>query len=115
MERTIRPRSRTAVHGSCGADLIASIAQLRSLGYTFGQAGRGRRNVPKDPVRLIVSSLVAGELHVVHVEKETLRANGHNGPVHRRRRTLAGGNTRSGPTELNGNLAAVGKSRNGQS
>src|SRR6202023_1500097 len=104
----------TAVHGSCGADLIASVGQLRSLGYTFGQAGRGRRNVPKDPVRLIVSSLVAGEIHVVHVEEETLRAGGHVSPAHCRRRTLADGNARSGLTELHGNLAPVGKSRNRQ-
>src|SRR5437763_16183620 len=36
-------------------------------------------------------------------------------PAHRRRRTLADGNARNCLTELNGNLAAVGKSRNGQS
>src|ERR1019366_10686407 len=97
-----------------GADLIASIGQLRSLGYAFGQAVRGRRNVPKDPVRLIVSSLVAGEIQVVHVKEETLRASRHVGPTHRRRRTLTDGNTWSGLTELNGNLAAIGKSGNGQ-
>src|SRR5580700_6771229 len=115
MERTIRAGSRTAVHGSCGADLITSVGQLRSLGYAFGQAARGRRNVPKNPMRLIVSSLVAGEIHVVHVEEETLRADGHVSPAHRRRRTFADANAGSGLTELNGNLAAVGKPRNGQS
>src|SRR5438445_13858570 len=100
MERTVRGGSRAAVHGSCGADLITSVGQLRSLGYAFGQAGRGRRNVPKNPVRLIVSSLVAGEIHVVHMEEETLRASGHVGPTHRRRCTLADGNARSSLTEL---------------
>src|SRR5262249_50704340 len=115
VERTFRPGSGTAVHGSRGADLIASVGQLRSLGYAFGQSGRGSRNIPKDPVRLIVSRLVAGEIQVVHVEEETLRATGHIGPAHRRRRTLADGNARSGLAKLNGNLAAVGKSRNSQS
>src|SRR5260370_32080758 len=114
MERTVRAGSRTAVQSSCGADLIASVGQLRSLGYSFGQAGDGRWNVPEDPVRLIVSSLVAGEIHVVHVEEETLRAGGHVGPTHHGRRTLADGNTRSGPTELNRKLDAVWKFGDGQ-
>src|SRR5258707_436863 len=95
VERAVRGGSRSAVHGSCGADLKAAVAQLRALGYAFGQAGRSRRKVPQDPVCLIVSSLVAGEIQVVHMEEEALRARGHVGPVHRRRRTLAGGNARS--------------------
>jgi hypothetical protein len=48
------------VHGSRGADLIASVGQLRSLGYAFGQAGRRGGNVPKHPVRLIVKSSCCG-------------------------------------------------------
>src|SRR4051794_30540126 len=88
--------SRTTVHGTCSADLIASVGQLRSLRYAFGQAGRTRRNVPKDPVRLIVSSLIAGEIQVVHVQEKTLRTSRCVGPTHRRRRTLSRSHTRSG-------------------
>src|ERR1700692_3640749 len=36
MERTVRAGPGTAVHRSCGADLITSVGQLRSLGYAFG-------------------------------------------------------------------------------
>src|SRR5690349_7457720 len=66
-------------------------------------------------MRLIVGSFVAGEIHVVHVEKETLRAGGHVGPAHGRRGALANGNAGSGLTELNGDLAAVGEIGNSQS
>src|SRR5580693_5412575 len=76
VERTVSGGSRTTVHGSRGADLIASVRQLRSLGYAFGQAGCRRRNIPKNPVRLVVSSLVAGEVQVVHVQEKTLCASG---------------------------------------
>src|SRR5690348_8767220 len=51
----------------------------------------------------------------MHVEKKTLRASGHVGPTHRRRRTLADGNIRGCLTKLNRNLAAIGKPRNVQS
>src|ERR1700719_4689195 len=36
MERTVRAGSGAAVHGSSGTDLITSVGQLGSLGYTFG-------------------------------------------------------------------------------
>src|SRR5215471_6705776 len=114
VQRPIRAGSRTTVHGSCGADLIAAVGQLRSLGYTFGEAGCRRRNIPKDPVRLIVGGLVASQIQVVHMEEKTVCASGRVGPIHRWRRTLSGGNPRGGLTKLNGNLAAVRKSRNGQ-
>src|SRR5262249_22503740 len=103
VKRAVRGGSPSPGHGAGGADLKAAVGQLRAVGYAFGQAGRGRRNVPKYPVRLIVSRLVAGEIQVVHVEEEALRARWHAGPVHRRRCTLAGGSTWSGLTEFHGN------------
>src|SRR4051812_13394097 len=107
MQRTARRGSRTTVHGSCSADLIASVGQLRSLGYAFGQAGCRRWNIPKHPVRLIVSSLVASEIQVVHVKKKALCAGGRVGPIHRGRRTLSSGNARGCLTKLNRDVAAV--------
>src|SRR5262249_42639597 len=111
VKRAVRGGSRSSVHRSCGRDLKTAVGQLRTLRYAFRQAGRGARNVPQNPVRLIVSGLVAGDIEVVHVEEEALRACRYVGPGHRRRCTLAGGNTWSGLTEPNGNLTAVGKSR----
>jgi hypothetical protein len=44
---------------------LTALARRIYTPEAFGQAGRGRRNIPKNPVCLIVSSLVAGEIHVV--------------------------------------------------
>ena len=51
----------------------------------------------------------------MHVEHEGLGASWHVGPLDRWRCSLADCNARSGLAELDRNLTAVGKSRNGQS
>jgi hypothetical protein len=62
----------------CGADLKAAVRQLRALGYTFGQTGPRRRNVPKGWPKLPPSGggrLVRGPRHRdINCHTQTLAA-----------------------------------------
>src|SRR4029450_2913251 len=69
MLRPGRRRTRTAIHLACRADLIASIRELRTLRYSFRQPGGRARNVPDDPMCLIVRRAISRHVHVAHVEQ----------------------------------------------
>src|SRR6188768_3560909 len=67
MARARRGRARAAVHLSRRAVLVAPVRQFLAFRLAFGHTCRRRRNVPDDPMRLILGRLVAGDVEVTHV------------------------------------------------
>src|SRR5262245_41758626 len=74
MKRTVCRGAGAAVHRTGGADLEAAVRQLRSLRDAFGHPSSCSRDIPDNPVRLIIRGFIASDVHVMHVQHETLRA-----------------------------------------
>src|SRR5262245_6513008 len=110
MERSVRGSARPAIHLASRADLKTTVWELFSLRCAFGNSRRCCRNVPHDPMDLVVARLVASEIHVVHVQYEALRARGDVGPSYRRRSSFTGGDAWSGLAVLDRKLPSVRKS-----
>src|ERR1700675_4302612 len=66
-------------------DLISAVLQLRSHRNAFGKSGYGARNIPDEPMKLIVGSAHATALHVMHVQEEGHRTCGDVRPCECRR------------------------------
>ena len=107
--RAGRRRAGAAIDLARRADLEAAVGQLRAARLTFGHAGRGRRDVPDDPMRLVFRRAVTRDVEVAHVQHERLRAGRHVGPAHGGRGALAGRGAGRRLAEPHGNLAAVGE------
>ena len=112
--RTIGRSTGTSIDLTRGADLITAVRELRALRLAFGQTARRPRNIPHEPMDLIVSGSITGELHVVHMEHEALRPRGRIGPCQRGRCAFTWRCSLRGLTELDGDWAAIGKCRRGQ-
>ena len=84
MVRTIRGSAGTTIDLPGRADLITTIRQLWSFGNTFRQTLCRCWNIPHDPMRLIVGGFISRNIHVVHVQEETLRTSGCVRPCDRR-------------------------------
>src|SRR5262249_48468127 len=108
---TIGRSAGTAIDLTRGADLVASVGQLCSFRRAFRNACRSRRNIPNDPMCLIVGGLIANDVHIVHVEHEALCTCRWICPRYRRRCALAGSRAFGGLTEPNGDLAAIREAR----
>src|SRR5262245_14654908 len=70
--RTCRWSARPSVSLSRRADLTASVRQRRAGRHSFGKARRGRRNVPHEPMHLIIRGSIECNIGVVEVQHETL-------------------------------------------
>jgi len=82
MQGPVGRRAGASVNGSSHADLLASVSKFLTLRNAFWKSCGSRRNIPDDPMHLIVRGAIASE--VVHVQHERLRAGRRVGPRHRR-------------------------------
>ena len=73
-------RPRSSINRAARAELIGAVLQLSSHRYTFWKSGCGARNIPHDPMELVVRSVIATYFQVVHVQKERHRARRDVGP-----------------------------------
>src|ERR1700692_2052901 len=80
--RAIRRSARASIYLPAGAQLIGAVRQLRSHRDTFRKPGRGARNIPDQPMQLVIGSSVPTALHVMHVQKEAHRTRGDVGPCY---------------------------------
>ena len=105
--RAIGRSARASINLAARADLIGAVLQLSSHRDTFRKSGCGARNIPDQPMKLIIRSAVATGLHVMHVQKEAHRARGDVGPRDCWRRLVAG------LSVFRRNVGTIGESRNG--
>src|SRR5258708_3290118 len=68
MPRARGRRSRAPINRAARAELIGAIVQLSSLRDTFWKSGRGARNIPDQPMQLIVHGVVAADLQIMHMQ-----------------------------------------------
>src|SRR6185295_5859179 len=100
-------RTGTSIDLTRGTDLITAVRQLRALRLAFRQTARRTRNIPDEPMDLIVRGSIAGELHVVHVKHEALGPRGRVGPCQRGRCAFTWRGALRSLAELHGDWAAV--------
>src|SRR5690606_16666008 len=88
--RPVGGGARTAVDRSGRADLERAVRQALTAWKPFLETRHVRRDVPDDPVDLVLAGTVAGDVNVVHVKHEALRALRDVRPRQRWGRALTG-------------------------
>src|ERR1700688_934822 len=67
MTRAIGGRAGSSINRAARAELIGAVLWLRPRRDSFRKSGCRGRNIPHEPMKLIVQSVVAAKFEVMHV------------------------------------------------